>query len=290
MEMLRLLKKDEGVDYVKEVFGWMGSVLSIFFFFGPLVSVIDTFKGKCSYKKMNPFSLFTNISNCILWVAYGLRLGEKQMYVCNGIGTAFSLVWISIFLVFHAEKKPLLSIFYLILFYDVYIEVFYIFYRLVGEKEVTGYIVLVINVVMYFAPGYKIIQAAKALDSSLLPIHVSILALLSSMCWLIYGIYISNPATYVPNGMGVFFALVQVIVFIVCKVKGPKPKEENKEGSPVPATEMQNQKAEKKDEADDRKKTSDTENALGLLVKIDKKKEDEIADKPVVPEAVAVVS
>ena len=53
---------------------------------------------------------------------------------------------------------------------------------------------------------------------------------------------------------------------------------------------MQNQKAEKKDEADDRKKTSDTENALGLLVKIDKKKEDEIADKPVVPEAVAVVS
>lgn len=292
MELLRLLKKDddEGTDYVKEVFGWIGSVLSIFFFFGPLVSAVNTIKGKCSYKEMNPFSLFTNISNCVLWVAYGLRLGEMQMYVCNGVGTAFSLVWISIYLVFLAEKKPLYCLFYLILFYDVYIEIFYIFYVLVGEKQVTGYIVLVINVVMYFAPGYKIVQAAKALDASLLPIHVSILALLSCLCWLIYGLYISNPSTYVPNGMGVIFALAQVIVYGICKAKGPKQKEENKEGTPVPATEMQGQKQEKKEEVDERKQTSDTENALGLLIKVDKKKEDENGEKPVGPEVVPVVS
>ena len=261
---------DEPVNYFKEIFGWIGAALSIFFFIGPLTLVIETFKGKRNYKDMNPYMLFINMSNCVLWVAYGLRLGELQMYVTNGTGTAFSLVWISFYLYFLAEKKPLLTVFYLILFYDIYLEVFYIFFKLVGEKAITGYIVLVINVVMYAAPGYKIFLALKNSDHTLLPIHISFIALASSACWFIYGLYISNPSTYVPNGMGVVFSVAQVVVYFIAKSRGKNLKKEAPKENAVPTTEMG--VAKKEDVQEDRKQTADTENALGLLVKVDKMK------------------
>ena len=59
---------DEPINYFKEIFGWSGAALSIFFFIGPLTLVIETFKGKRNYKDM----LFVNMTNCVLWVAYGL--------------------------------------------------------------------------------------------------------------------------------------------------------------------------------------------------------------------------
>ena len=39
-----------------------------------------------------------------------------------------------ILFVFPREKKPLLTVFYIILFYDIYLEVFYIFFKLVGKR------------------------------------------------------------------------------------------------------------------------------------------------------------
>lgn len=276
---------DEDVNYFKEIFGWFGAALSMFFFFGPLTMVIETFKGKRNYKDMNPYMLFVNMSNCILWVAYGVRLGELQMYVTNGTGAAFTLVWISFFLYFHAERKPLLTVFYLILFYDFYLEVFYIFFKLVGEKAITGYIVLVINVVMYAAPGYKIFLALKNSDHTLLPIHISFIALLNSVCWFIYGIYIFNASTFVPNGLGIVFCLAQVIVWFIARAREKKLKKEAPKENPVPTTEMG---IAKKDEGEDRKQTTDTENALGLLVKVENMKKDEekmdgpeVAAKPI---------
>ena len=272
---------DEPVNYFKEIFGWIGAALSIFFFIGPLTLVIETFNGKRNYKDMNPYMLFINMSNCVLWVAYGLRLGELQMYVTNGTGTAFSLVWISFYLYFLAEKKPLLAVFYLILFYDIYLEVFYIFFKLVGEKAITGHIVLVINVVMYAAPGYKIFLALKNSDHTLLPIHISFIALASSTCWFIYGLYISNPSTYVPNGIGIVFSVAQVVVYFIAKSRGKNLKKEAPKENAVPTTEMG--VAKKEDVQEDRKQTADTENALGLLVKVDKMKkmEGQELEKPV---------
>ena len=225
--------------------------------------------------------LFVNMSNCILWVAYGLRLGELQMYVTNGTGTAFSLVWISFFLFFHAEKKPLLTVFYLILFYDIYLEVFYIFYKLVGEKAITGYLVLVINVIMYAAPGYKIFLALKNSDHTLLPIHISFIALASCCCWFIYGLYIFNPSTFVPNGMGIVFSAAQVIVYFIAKTRGKRLKKDAPKENPAPPPAMGI--AKKEDGGEDRKQTTDTENALGLLVKVENKKNEEKLDGKPVP-------
>ena len=272
---------DEPVNYFKEIFGWIGAALSIFFFIGPLTLVIETFKGKRNYKDMNPYMLFVNMSNCVLWVAYGLRLGEPQMYVANGTGTAFSLVWISFFLFFHAEKKPLLTVFYLILFYDIYLEVFYIFYKLVGEKAITGYLVLVINVIMYAAPGYKIFLALKNSDHTLLPIHISFIALASCCCWFIYGLYIFNPSTFVSKGMGIVFSVAQVIVYFIAKTRGKRLKKDAPKENPVPTTEMGI--AKKEDGGEDRKQTTDTENALGMLVKVENKKDEEKLDGKPVP-------
>ena len=137
-----------------------------------------------------------------------------------------------------------------------------------GRKEVAGYFAMVINIFVYAAPGIRIFQTIKSMDHTLLPIHISILGCICSACWLIYGIYMASFSVCIPTGLGVFFAVLQIVVWGIAKCKGGS-KVDNKE---IPVKTIQNEK--KKEEVDERKRTSDSDNAKGLMVQVERKAEE----------------
>ena len=81
--------------------------------------------------------------------------------------------------------------------------------------------------------------------------------------------------------MGIVFSVAQVVVYFIAKSRGKNLKKEAPKENAVPTTEMG--VAKKEDVQEDRKQTADTENALGLLVKVDKMKkmEGQELEKPV---------
>lgn len=95
--MLRNLKHES--DVAEDVFGWLGSAISLFFNAGPIVQVIRTFQGKCPYQDMNWISLACNFVNGTIWAAYGIRKQALQIYVCNGTCALISLIYFCIYLV-----------------------------------------------------------------------------------------------------------------------------------------------------------------------------------------------
>ena len=158
--------------------------------------------------------LICSFMNCILWADYGLLNNTFLVYLANGIGGTITLVWITIFLIFLAKKKFIISLLFIIGLAIVVIGLLLFFYFLIN-KEITGYVAMAFNVLMYAAPGEKIYRVFKTKDYALIPIFSTVGGLLCSLCWLIFGIYQNDLNLIIPNGLGLFFAILQVVVYLI---------------------------------------------------------------------------
>lgn len=205
----------------QEVMGWIGTVLCIFFFISPVTMVIQLVKKQITYKDINILIFICNFLNCCIWTAYGIRQEKPQMYACNGIGTFFTALFTCFYWVYFAELKPLPSIIYLVLYLDIGLEIFWIFYDMIKNVEVVKYIVLVINIIMYFMPGLKMFEVIKTKNRDLIPVYMSFLSIVACVCWLTYGLGINDLSVIVPNALGIVFSIMQITVWSWAKCKYP---------------------------------------------------------------------
>ena len=214
---------------VGDIFGWIGSVISVVFFIVPCVPFYKLIKEKITYKETPGVLLICSVINCIFWVVYGVKLGLTQSFITNAIGAIITTVWICIFLIFWVKKHALKSVGFIVLTLVVFVGIFCVFYYVV-PPTVTGYCAMVFNVLMYAAPGEKIYTVIKTKNHNLIPIYSTIAAFVNSACWLIYGIAYSDINVIVPNGLGLFFAILQVTIYLVIKYKYHKDSEVKKDG------------------------------------------------------------
>ena len=214
---------------VGDIFGWIGSVISVIFFIVPCVPFYNLIKEKITYKDTPGILLICSVINCIFWVVYGVKLGLTQSFITNAIGAIITTVWICIFLIFWVKKHALKSVGFIVLTLVVFVGIFCVFYYVV-PPTVTGYCAMVFNVLMYAAPGEKIYTVIKTKNHNLIPIYSTIAAFVNSACWLIYGIAYSDINVIVPNVLGLFFAILQVTLYLIIKYKYHKDAEVKKDG------------------------------------------------------------
>ena len=208
-------------DLGSKIFGWVGTALALYFYIAPCVPFYKVIKGTMTWQESPGALLICSFLNCILWSDYGLIRDQFSVYLANGIGGTITLIYITIYLIHLAERKILLSLFYNFFLMCCIVEIYFIFYYLVPSK-VTGIIANVFNVLMYAAPGEKITRVIKTQDYKLIPIFSTIGGLFCSLCWLIYGIYQKDWKLYVPNALGLFFAILQVVVYLIYYLKNKK--------------------------------------------------------------------
>ena len=214
---------------VGDIFGWIGSVISVVFFIVPCVPFYKLIKEKITYKETPGVLLICSVINCIFWVVYGVKLDLTQSFITNAIGAIITTVWICIFLIFWVKKHALKSVGFIVLTLVVFVGIFCVFYYVV-PPTVTGYCAMVFNVLMYAAPGEKIYTVLKTKNHNLIPIYSTIAAFVNSACWLIYGIAYSDINVIVPNVLGLFFAILQVTLYLIIKYKYHKDAEVKKDG------------------------------------------------------------
>ena len=221
-------------DIVGEVFGWIATVISVCFFIAPIVPYIKLIKGKITYKETPGLLLICSFLNCLLWVVYGIKLSKTQLYVTNIIGGLVTLVWFFIFLIFWLNKHALKSTGFIVLSCAVVAGIFCLFYYAVDPKKdeakITGYVAMVFNVLMYASVGEKIYTVIKTKNHNLIPIFSTIFSFLNGACWFIYGVCGEDIDVIVPNALGIFFAILQGILYYVIKCKYHKDSESKKNG------------------------------------------------------------
>ena len=79
---------------------------------------------------------------------------------------------------------------------------------------------------MYIAPGQKIIRVIKEKNYKLIPIRSTIVSILCSGSWLMYGISINLFAQILPNALGLFFSILNTLAWCYFYINRDKGKEE----------------------------------------------------------------
>jgi len=132
-----------GFETVGVVCGWIGTVISTFFYVtGPAPPYLKLVRGLVSVNDVPSLLLVFTYFNCILWVCYGMRDGQFVVWLPVFIGGIFTLLYISIYMVFSLKKKILPSVVAIILILNLTFEIFWIFYVMVKNVKVVGLICL----------------------------------------------------------------------------------------------------------------------------------------------------
>jgi solute carrier family 50 protein (sugar transporter) len=212
-------------DLVGKIFGWVGTVIATYFYIAPVVPFWKVLNHKLDYKDSPGVLLIMSFMNCILWADYGLVKNDFMVYFANGIGGTITLVFISVYLVFLAKESIPLSLGYIALLIAVIFGIMIGFFLI--DYNITGYVAMIFNVLMYAAPGEKIFQVIKTSNYNLIPIFSTMGGLACSLCWLMYGIYQRDWKLYVPNALGLAFAVLQVVIYLIYYLKNKKQGENN---------------------------------------------------------------
>ncbi len=199
-------------DLVGDIFGWVGTVIAIYFYVAPAVPFIKVLKGELSYKDSPGILLICSFMNCILWADYGLVLNKFLVYFANGIGGTITLIWITIYLFFLAKKNVGLACLYTFGLIAGVIGLLILFFKI--SEVITGYVAMVFNILMYAAPGEKIFKVITTKDYKLIPIFSTAGGFLCSLCWFMYGLISQDINLIIPNGLGLFFAILQIVVYL----------------------------------------------------------------------------
>ena len=217
-------------DIIGDIFGWVGTVICIYFFVSPVVPFIKLIKGEITYKESPGILLICSFMNCILWADYGLRKDRFLQYFPNGLGGSITLVFITIFLIYFAGKQLPFALLYTVALALVVAGIAILFYKI--DSYYTGLVAMIFNVLMYAAPGEKMYTVCKTGNYELIPIWSTIGAAACSGCWLIYGLYLLDSNVIIPNVLGVICAIIQIIVFYI--FKGKEKKIDKIEGETAP--------------------------------------------------------
>ena len=217
-------------DLIGNIFGWTGTVITAYLYIAPCVPFIKVVKEEIRYSDSPGLLLIFSAINSILWIVYGLLQNNIQLYVSSGTGAISTVIWITIFLIFFAEKKFCLA-FSLILFLIISILIIAnVFFYLIGDY-ITGLGAMIFNILMYAAPGEKILRVIKTGKYDLIPIFSTVGVFLSCICWLMFGIYKNDLNLIIPNVLGLIFAILQAVIYLMYYCKSKKGdnvvKEEN---------------------------------------------------------------
>lgn len=158
LEFLEFLGDEGQTSTLKLVVGWLGNALALFFFFSPAIKIWSLMKEKISHTEFSYFSLIANIMNCLLWFVYGFRRNTLEIWVCNGIGGVTNLIYLSVFWYFFCNKNTLNYSLYLLATFALIAGIFAGFNWGFSSYEVAGKTAMVFNVLMYAAPGQKLVK------------------------------------------------------------------------------------------------------------------------------------
>ena len=88
------------------------------------------------------------------------------------------------------------------------------------REQIVGYVVNLNLCFFYFAPLTTMVEVCRTQSSASIHRPTTLMTCLNSFFWLAYGLAVTDPFIYVPNGVGLGFGLVQALLLCLYSSKG----------------------------------------------------------------------
>ena len=180
-------------------------------------------------KMTSSFSILSCLIYQLVWFIYYKIKEDKNICWCYFVGVIFSFIWISIYLYFYSKEmqnKNLYFFLYIFMISDLIFEIWFIERDILNydesskaRKNIVKIISNVFNVLMYITPGINLFKFFKELDFDYIIFPISLVGLINSIIWLLYGITSDdkdNKYHYIySNILGISICIIQLFLFFI---------------------------------------------------------------------------
>ena len=205
------------------IFPILGTIFSVFLSFSPTVPFIQVFKRQEKIEILPEGMLLCQLLNRLLWGSVWVLTKRVIPFINAAVGIFITSVFIVLYFYLYFDRiyyKTFMGFIALIIF-ELSISMVAIFY---GSVPTVSLLAMIFNVAMYIAPGQKILRVIKEKNYKLIPIRSTIVSILCSGSWLIYGIVINLVAQIIPNALGLFFSIANTLAWIYFYINRPNKK------------------------------------------------------------------
>lgn len=216
------LASTQVLEYCKDAAGVAGNI----FAFGLFVSPIPTFRRIIRNQATEQFSGLPYIYallNCLICAWYGLPIispGNILVTTVNSIGTVFQAVYIVLFIAY-AEKAKKLRMLGLLLAVCSAFAVIVACSLLIVDFEIrrtaVGFLSCASLISMFASPLFVINLVIRTRSVEFMPFYLSLSTFLMSTSFFLYGIFNFDPFVCVPNGVGTFLGITQLVLYAYYK-------------------------------------------------------------------------
>jgi len=257
---------------LEDTFGWIGCFLSTCFFLVELIPFINIIRGKVYFEDSPGFFMSASYANCFLWMIYGDLVFSETIKTTNMIACLICFVAMIIYLIYERKKFLLDSILNFLIIFMASWAVFKYLSIEVDDDRVVGKLCFCSSCIIYIYFYYIIYRVVKEKNYMLIGFNHITIYFVNSMIWIFYGIVTNDFYVILPNSMGTFLSLIQVIIYIKYESKYPLL-------SGNDFTDVKNNEDNKKEENVDKEDKKDKEDKEEKDHKDDKDDKDDIDDK-----------
>lgn len=212
---------------ITDMFGWIGTIVSICFFLTPALKFYFLIKKKIKYTDINIIIIIGNYISSIVWLIYGFSINMKQLKICYSFGTLISLIWIWTYLIYMGKKKISQSLIFTMILSFVSFAMYIVLTVIITDKKVLGEICFIVCSLSYISPIQLIIKVINSKNYNLIPIYSIIICSIGYVSWMVFGLFNLNANIIIPNIVGLAFSLCLIILYRVYKNKKPLTEELN---------------------------------------------------------------
>lgn len=204
-------------------FGVLGNIISFIVFLSPLPTFYKIWKKK-SAEGYQSIPYVIALFSSILWIYYAfLKSNTTLLITINSFGCFIETIYVS-FYIFYATKKARVQtlkmlMLTVVLGFGAVVLVSHFLFQGAVRAQVVGWVCLVFSLCVFVAPLCIVRQVIKTKSVENMPILLSVFLTFSAVVWFFYGLLLKDVNIAVPNVLGFFFSILQMVLYLIYKEK-----------------------------------------------------------------------
>ncbi|XP_073007103.1 bidirectional sugar transporter SWEET4-like [Typha latifolia] len=206
-------------DGIRTAVGILGNAISLGLFLSPVPTFVRIWK-KRSVEQFSPVPYLCTLLNCMMWVVYGLPVVHPHsllVITINGSGMAIELSYVFLFLLYSHGRKRVQVLIALLLevAFVGFVALLVLLLAHTHERRsmVVGILCVFFGTLMYVAPLSVMKMVIRTRSVEYMPLFLSLASFFNGVCWTAYALIRFDLYITIPNGLGVMFAVAQLVLY-----------------------------------------------------------------------------
>ena len=193
--------------FLEDIFGWIGVGFSILIYLSPAISFIKVYKGKLDYEDTPTVVIGTTYCNCLVWYIFGILVLSEQIKYCSIIGSFICTIFIIIYLIYEIKKYLTDAILNALIIFTGTWAAYRALSIIFPDFEIVGKVGICTTIISLLCPLQLIYRVTKVKNYRLIPIISTILTILGSICWIVYGSIIKETYLIISHSLIIFVGI-----------------------------------------------------------------------------------